>query len=140
MTSFVADAEGLFVVQLIVNDGQLDSEPSVIQVQAISIQTVITDAIKAVQDANTGFNSVVFKNKNMQSAMNNKLNAILSEVAQGDYADALNKLVNDVLKKTDGCANTGAPDKNDWVRDCESQAIIYPLIIDAIEKLQALLP
>ena len=122
------------------NDGQVDSEPGIIQVQAINNQTTATDAISDVQDANTSLDPSVFKNKNMQSTMNNKLNAVLSEIANGDYADALNKLENDILKKTNGCANAGAPDKNDWIKDCESQAVIYPLIMDAIEKLQALLP
>ncbi|MCP4374963.1 MAG: hypothetical protein GY794_02105 [bacterium] len=72
--------------------------------------------------------------------MNNKLNAVLSVIADGDYAEALSKLQNDILRKVDGCANASVPDKNDWIRDCDVQDVIYPLILDAIAQVQALLP
>jgi hypothetical protein len=25
---------------------------------------------------------------------------------------------NDILRKTDGCVRSGAPDNNDWITDC----------------------
>ncbi len=31
------------------------------------------------------------------------------------YSEALNKLQNDILKKTNGSAETGEPDRNDWI-------------------------
>ena len=56
----------------------------------------------------------------------------------GLYEDALDKLQNDILQKTDGCATESSPDKNDWIITCENQAIVYPLILRAIELLERL--
>ena len=57
---------------------------------------------------------------------------------EGLYEDALDKLENDILKKTDGCAETGAPDSTDWILTCEDQAKVYPLVMRAIEIVQRL--
>ncbi len=35
------------------------------------------------------------------------------------YSEALNKLQNDILKKTNGCAETGEPDRNNWCRGAD---------------------
>jgi hypothetical protein len=60
-------------------------------------------------------------------------------IDEGLYQDALNKLKNDILQKTDGCAETGQPDKNDWILTCEDQEKVYPLVLRAIELLERLL-
>jgi hypothetical protein len=52
------------------------------------------------------------------------------------YEEALDKLENDILQKTNGCAETGAPDKNDWIRDCDTQNQVYPFITEAIALLK----
>ncbi len=106
-------------------------------------------AIESVQNVETVITSLgsdpevpiedILKNANMQNALLNKLNAVIADIEAGNYADVLAKLQNDILKKTDGCANSGAPDKNDWVKDCDSQAIIYQAILDAITMVEALL-
>jgi hypothetical protein len=69
----------------------------------------------------------------------NKINAVLSEIDQGLYQDALSKLQNDILAKTNGCTETGAPDRNDWITDCGAQAQVYPLVVEAIELLRRLI-
>jgi hypothetical protein len=38
-----------------------------------------------------------------------------------------------------GCAETGEPDKNDWIITCEGQSQLYPLIIEAIENVKGLM-
>ena len=78
-------------------------------------------------------------NKNASNALINKIEAVLSMIDEGLYQDALDKLRNDILQKTDGCANTGQPDKNDWILTCEDQEKVYPLVVRAIELLQRLL-
>ena len=60
-----------------------------------------------------------------------KLNACLT---------ALDKLENDILRKTDGCATTGAPDNNDKITDCDAQGQVYPQILVAIDLLRAMVP
>ncbi len=44
-----------------------------------------------------------------------------------------------MLKKTDGCVVSSSPDKNDWIKDCDAQAEIYPLVVDAINLLGRLI-
>jgi hypothetical protein len=81
---------------------------------------------------------VNFENTNMQNAFNNKIAAVNKMVDQGQYTGAIEKLQNDILKKTDGCALTGAPDKNDWIKDCTSQQKVYQQILSRIDQLQGL--
>jgi hypothetical protein len=57
----------------------------------------------------------------------------------GHYAQAVNMLENDVLKKVDGCAAKGAPDKDDWIVDCTYQEIVYQRVSRAIEALKTIL-
>jgi len=41
--------------------------------------------------------------------------------------------------KTNGCTDTGEPDKNDWIATCEEQSEIYPLVIETIEHVKGLM-
>jgi len=79
------------------------------------------------------------KNENMKNALLNKIDEALEMMDEGLYKDALNKLQNDILPKTNGCADTGQPDKNDWIINCEQQSLIYPLIIETIEYVKTLM-
>jgi YVTN family beta-propeller protein len=106
IASFVPDAPGTFVVQLIVNDGLVDSLPATAQVEAISLQTKVTQDIKNLQKVIADLAPSAFKNPNMQNALLNKLNAVIGSIAAKNYSDALGQLQNDILGKTDGCANT----------------------------------
>ncbi len=56
-------------------------------------------------------------------------------IDEGLYNDALHKLENDILAKMNGCALLGEPDKNDWIKTCQAQSQIYPLIIETIENV-----
>ena len=74
----------------------------------------------------------------MQNALINKLNAVIASVQSGNYTGALGQLENDILGKTDGCANAGAPDNNDWIKDCGAQGLVYPQVLNAIAAVRAL--
>ena len=78
-------------------------------------------------------------NANNANALANKINAALADITAGRYADALAKLQGDILAKTDGCAKSGAPDKNDWIKNCADQAETYRLVTEAIEMLKQLI-
>jgi len=69
----------------------------------------------------------------------NKINAVLGIIDQENYATAIGKLENDVLERTDGCADIGEPDSDDWIMTCEGQNQIYLLIAEAMEHLQHLI-
>jgi hypothetical protein len=98
-----------------------------------SLQITLDDAVKLLLDIRD------LKNRNMKNALLNKISALQKMIADGLYEEALDKLRNDLLQKTDGCALTGEPDKNDWIKTCEAQSLIYPLIIETIENVMALM-
>jgi hypothetical protein len=98
-----------------------------------SLQCSLSDALYLMLDPNN------LKSKNLKKPYINKTNIAQEMIDEGLYEDALNKLQNDILQKTDGCAETGQPDKNDWIMSCEQQAVIYPLIIETIEHVKGLM-
>jgi hypothetical protein len=68
-------------------------------------------------------NTAFAKNaQNRKNAFLNKLDQVIAAIDSGQYPNAINKLVNDIGKKTDGCVTSGAADKNDWIVDCQAQA------------------
>ncbi|UCF43007.1 MAG: right-handed parallel beta-helix repeat-containing protein [Planctomycetota bacterium] len=138
-TSFVPDEPGLYVVSLVVNDGFVDSNPANITVEAISGHDAVVAVLFEGIDAIHNLDPEGLKNKNVISdSMINKITTVLNMIEQGRYQSAMDKLERDLLDHIDGCANTGSPDKNDWVITCEGQAEVYPLILQAIELLQHL--
>lgn len=138
-TSLVPDLAGTYVVQLLVNDGLLNSDPSTVQVQAVSSGTSTIEAAQNVIAAISAIDPGALKNANMKNALINKLNSVIANIQAGRYADALAQLQNDILGKTDGCAGAGSPDRNDWIMDCTTQDQIYPLVQETIRQLSALM-
>jgi len=138
ITSFVPDVAGMYVAQLVVNDGTVDSDPNTIQIQAVSLENAAILAVQDCQELIASLDKGVFKNKNMQNTMINKLNAVIENTEKGEYEEALGQLKHDILEKTDGCATAGAPDKNDWIKNCDAQGSVYPCILHSIEMVEAL--
>ncbi len=134
-TSFTADKAGDYIISLVVNDGFVNSDPNNVTVTATSSSNQVNDILKQTITTINGLSPEVLKNPNMRNALTNKINAVLKLIDQGLYMDAIDKLGNDILQKTGGCANTGAPDKNDWIKDCATQGQVYPLIMEAIRLL-----
>jgi hypothetical protein len=95
----------------------------------------LQDIIRTINSFETGY----FKNANQQNALTKKLLAVVRMVNHGFYTDALHKLQNDILQKTDGCAVKGRPDKNDWITHCDGQRGVYPTTIETISLLQGLI-
>ena len=139
ITSFMPELPGTYVVELKVNDGFIDSDPDSIQIEAIDTPTVVIGVIQDADDVISSLPKSVFKNKNMQKTFINKLNAVIANIEIGNYTDALDQLQDDVLGKMNGCAETGAPDKNDWIRDCGAQGQVYSILMNAVTLLQELL-
>jgi hypothetical protein len=139
IASFVPDLPGTFVAQLIVNDGLVDSPPATVQIQVVTLQTEVVQNIQRLQqNVIASLAPGAFKNQNMQNALLNKLNAVIASIEAGNYSDALAQLQNDILGKTDGCANSGAPDKNDWIVDCPDQSKVYAPVLNIIAEVKAL--
>ena len=140
ITSLVPDLPGAYIVQLIVNDGFVDGDPRTVTIQAYATESA---AIATATDTQVSVSSIpvlALKNANMKNTLLNKLNNVIANIDAGLYASALDQLKNDLLGKTDGCARTGAPDKNDWITTCQEQNQVYPLILETIWIVEGLLP
>ena len=111
-------------------------------ISAAAILTVtsgnVDDAIEALRRQIRDLDPGAFKNVNSRHTLLNKLDAVVAALDAGDCAAAAGQLRNDILAKTDGCAHSGAPDSNDWIVDCPSQALVYPLVLDAIDAVISL--
>ncbi|MHC4655879.1 MAG: hypothetical protein ACYS91_12815, partial [Planctomycetota bacterium] len=138
--SFVVDEPGDYVVSLVVNDGFVDSDAANVTITAISYKEAAIKVLLESIDVVTILDPAILKNGNVtKDSIINKINAVLGMIDQGNYATALGKLDNDVLEHTDGCAETGGPDSNDWIMTCEGQDQVYPLISEAMGYLQNLI-
>lgn len=73
-----------------------------------------------------------------QHALSQKLAEVQALIDQGDYQQALDKLVNDIRSKMDGCSG-GVPN-NDWITDCAAQAQLLTMVDALIATLEALVP
>jgi hypothetical protein len=80
-----------------------------------------------------------FSSEDAAIALTTTIDAMFAMLDDGLYFEALAVLDNDVLQRIDGCANTGEPDEDDWIRSIEGQAIVYPLVIETIELLESLI-
>jgi hypothetical protein len=135
----VPDLPGTFVIQLIVSDGYLESDPSTVQVQVTSSTTAAVMAVQKIQEEVATLSRSIFKNGSMQNALLNKLNAVIANIGLCNYSEALGQLEHDILGKTNGCAATGTPDKNDWILDCSAQSLVRADIIVAIILIKNLM-
>lgn len=135
--TFVPDLPGTYVAQLVVTDTLgLASDPSTVEVQVVTLATWATEVIQTeVQPVIAAISPDVFVNPVLQKTVMNKTNAVIALLQAGNVQDARDKLANDLLKKVDGCATTGAPDKNDWIKDCESQGQVYEQLLTVIQEL-----
>ncbi|MHC4357103.1 MAG: PKD domain-containing protein [Planctomycetota bacterium] len=129
--SFVADEVGTFVVSLVVNDGFVNSDPANVTIEVISCADAGVQTLLELIDVINDLPTESLKNRNMKTPLINKINAVLNKVENGFCGEARDKLENDLLKKTDGCAEIGEPDRNDWFITCEAQDQVYSLIITA---------
>lgn len=137
--SFLGDMPGTYVVKLVVNDGLLDSDEDSVSIKAISSHDALVRILFDLIDRINLLSEESLKNRNLKNALTNKINAVLGKIDEGAYDEALNKLRNDILEKTNGCAETDEPDRNDWLTTCEAQGSVYPLIMEAIEFLENLI-
>ena len=106
---------------------------------------IVTSLIEETSDIPGSF----LNNENNSLPLSKKLYVALRMIAKGDdepdpdkaanyYFSAEQKLSQDILPKTDGCAMSGVPDNNDWITECSTQADFYDPIVAAIDMLQGM--
>ena len=135
VTTFTPDRAGTYVAQLVVSDGEMDSEPSAIQIQAFTVQTEAIAALQGLEAGIAELNSSAFKNGDMQNLLLNKLNAVIANVEAGKHADAANQLRNDILPKM-GSAENAEGDSVVWIIGRSSQQIWYQEAQDVVKALE----
>jgi len=139
--TFIPDIQGIYIVSLVVNDGELDSRPSNVTILAIEEGNVtpFIEALICAVDAVNDLNDRDFDNINNRNALTNKLISMIDNYLKGKFDQGmLSKLEEDVRDKMDGCEvnDPPAPD-NDMIINCEAQALVYPCIAQAIAELEA---
>ncbi len=137
--TFVPDLPGSYVARLVVNDGTQNSEPVFVTITVLGRKQAVRDTLDKTQTDIAALPAAALRNSNSAVVLGTKIDATLALVENDQYRGALNKLKNDILKKTDGCALRGDPDKNDWIITCDAQAQVYPQMQRAIELLRRLL-
>ena len=107
--SLVPDLPGAYTVQLVVNDGSVDSAPDVVTISVITAEvtaeTNTTDALNIVAALPPGDVTT----KGNQQALIQTLLKVLDSLQDGDI-DAAKKKLKQAIERTDGCALRGSPD------------------------------
>jgi hypothetical protein len=114
---FVPDVKGWYLISLVVNDGELDSDPDNATILAI--------------DAN-----------NIDEFVQALILSVIFNYVKGEYDQKmLDKLTDDIAGKFDGCAldDPAAVDQNDWIMNCHAQDLVYPHLDLAITILDGML-
>ena len=135
VTNFTPDSTGVYVAQLVVSDGELDSEPYVIQIQTFTTQTKTIAALQGLEMRITELDGNAFRNIDMQLMLLNKLNAVISNVETGKNKDAANQLRYDILPKMGSAENT-EEDSAVWIIDRSSQQVSYQEAQDVVRALE----
>jgi hypothetical protein len=144
---FVPDVKGWYLISLVVNDGELDSDPDNATILAIDANN-IDEFVQALWDAINAINLIVKKdinninNYNNRNALTNKILSVIFNYVKGEYDQKmLDKLTDDIAGKFDGCAldDPAAVDQNDWIMNCHAQDLVYPHLDLAITILDGML-
>ncbi|MHC4394231.1 MAG: PKD domain-containing protein [Planctomycetota bacterium] len=139
-TSFTVDEPGTYIVSLLVNDGFEDSDAVEMTITAITYQEAAARVLVETIAVVGNLAPEILKNGNVtKDSIINKIEVVLDMIGDGRYENAVGKLINDVVEHTDGCADIGEPDSNDWIITCDGQNQVYPLIMEAIGYLQNLI-
>jgi len=144
---FVPDVNGWYLISLVVNDGELDSDPDNATILAIDANN-IDEFVQALWDAIDAINLIVkedinnINNYNNRNALTNKILSVIFNYVKGEYDQKmLDKLRDDIAGKFDGCALDDPPavDQNDWIMNCDAQDLVYPHLDIAITILDGML-
>jgi len=137
--SLTPDLEGIYTVDLVVNDSFVDSASDSVLVTAIAGDEF--SELKLLE-ANIVVTEIPVENlqaSGHSQSLTNAISQIINFIQKGQISQAINKLV-DSIERTDGCALRTEPDPmgagtdefaGDWVTDCTEQAALYDLLISA---------
>jgi hypothetical protein len=148
---FIPDVAGQYTVQLVVNDGFVDSAADEVVVSAIMpgdyAQNRIFEALELVnglcspKDESKGLCSPAqVTTHGNQTALGNFLTQAIAALQADppEFDRAISKL-SQAIARTDGCALRGGADGPgsgwDWITDCAAQESVYWLLSDALDAI-----
>ena len=134
IASLVPDLPGTFVVQLIVNDGFLNSLPATTEIEVVSQQTQLTHNIQSLQTVITGLSPSAFRSPRLQQDLIKELNAVLASLTAHEYVRALQQVYR-ILSEVDGCAISGRPRRSDWITNCQDQSLVVGSLFVIAEEI-----
>jgi hypothetical protein len=141
LPTFIGDVPGIYVAQLMVNDGYADSTPDEVNIAVVTVDAYAEALTVESITLTAGLPPTSVTTTGNQQAMGNTLSSVIDQVQKGNVSQAIKKL-EDAIAHTDGCKLRGSPDVNgkgptkDTVNNCTDQAAIYPVLIDALDALK----
>ena len=119
-----------------VNDGAVNSEPKSVTITAATLEEAVAQVQEDMEVILSDIPVDNLEGQNAADVLIKDIDRAMTMAARGKYTSALNKLNNNILKRTDGCITIGSPDDDDWILTCEDQAIVYPLVMRSIELVE----
>lgn len=139
--TFVADREGIYVVQLEVSDLIGPGTPDTVTIIASSATGFVQSQILFATDVVAELTAGQVTTSGNHNALLNFLRQTMVALQVDDLAEAINKLEN-AIARTDGCVVRSVPDGNgpgrDWITDCAAQVEVYDLLTRALDFLTSL--
>jgi hypothetical protein len=98
----------------------------------------LTMNIRSLQQVIANLPASAFKAPRLRNDLLKKLNAVIESISVREYRQAEQQLQGDLLRKVNGCATAGAPDRSDWIVNCEEQNMVYPRLLNIIAEVKAI--
>ncbi len=136
--SLVPDVEGHYIIALVVNDGLVDSDPSQVSVVAVSVEDNITENVEASITAINDLPRSAFTRRRQKRNLTFGLNIAQYLIDRGRYRIAYLLINFGILERMNGCNDSGSPDSNDVITDCDAQSEVFPLLQQVVNDLQTL--
>jgi hypothetical protein len=136
MTTFVGNLPGVYLVQLIVNDGHASSDPAFL---TLTLITAADGAKNRIGDGSVLIGTLPnedFDASGHRHYFQTRFREIISLIDAVGAADLIEK----TLERTDGCTERGSPDPKgvgrasaaDYIVDCSAQGSLYSLLNEAL--------
>ena len=140
--SLTPDLAGTYVIQLIVNDGFVDSEPDTVTITAITGAAFVEIKLKDACDLAAGLASASFDAPGHRNYFCNMSSKVIHFLQTSNFDQAQVHLAT-MISRVDGCSlrsmpdpkGAGQPHAADFITDCEAQQQLYQLLNDASSVL-----
>jgi len=143
--SLTPDLEGIYTVDLVVNDGFAGSVPDSVLVTAVTGEEFAETELMDANDVITEIPVEGLDAPEHSNSLTNMVAQIIDSIQKRQYPPATHHKLDNAIERTDGCALRGAVDPmgggtsriaGDWVTDCTEQADLYALLISAKAALE----